>query len=253
METGKYIEKVKIFRHYTNYKGRLFVKALCDLFNDVAQVQTEQEGVDVETLNAEGATWMLRRLHIRLHKMPALNEEVNLETWPSGIDRLFALRDFRMVRENGEELVRATSEWMYIDLARRRPLRQPEKVVRMSTGHAIPRVDLEPILDEKGFVMTAEGGRYFEATFDNIDFNGHVTQASYMQWLTNALPFDFLKEHVLTDVEVVYLHEIMPDSVIYSTYSIAEEDGQVVVLHRIQDKEGGALHCIGKSVWEPRL
>ena len=209
METGKYIEKVKIFRHYTNYKGRLFVKALCDLFNDVAQTQTEQEGVDVETLNAAGATWMLRRLHIRLHKMPALNEE--------------------------------------------RPLRQPEKVVRMSTGHAIPRVDLEPILDEKGFVMTAEGGRYFEATFDNIDFNGHVTQASYMQWLTNALPFDFLKEHVLTDVEVVYLHEIMPDSVIYSTYSIAEEDGQIVVLHRIQDKEGGALHCIGKSVWEPRL
>ncbi len=253
METGKYIEKVKIFRHYTNYKGRLFVKALCDLFNDVAQTQTEQEGVDVETLNAAGATWMLRRLHIRLHKMPALNEEVFIETWPSGIDRLFALRDFRMVRENGEELVRATSEWMYIDLARRRPLRQPEKVVRMSTGHAIPRVDLEPILDEKGFVMTAEGGRYFEATFDNIDFNGHVTQASYMQWLTNALPFDFLKEHVLTDVEVVYLHEIMPDSVIYSTYSIAEEDGQVVVLHRIQDKEGGALHCIGKSVWEPRL
>ena len=55
METGKYIEKVKIFRHYTNYKGRLFVKALCDLFNDVAQTQTEQEGVDVETLNAAGA------------------------------------------------------------------------------------------------------------------------------------------------------------------------------------------------------
>ena len=75
METGKYIEKVKIFRHYTNYKGRLFVKALCDLFNDVAQTQTEQEGVDVETLNAAGATWMLRRLHIRLHKMPALNFE----------------------------------------------------------------------------------------------------------------------------------------------------------------------------------
>ena len=38
----KYVEKVKIFNHYTNYKGRLFVKTLCDLFNDVAEVQTEQ-------------------------------------------------------------------------------------------------------------------------------------------------------------------------------------------------------------------
>ena len=36
----KYAEKVKIYNHYTNYKGRLFVKTLCDLFNDAAEVQT---------------------------------------------------------------------------------------------------------------------------------------------------------------------------------------------------------------------
>ena len=35
----KYAEKVKIYNHYTNYKGRLFVKTLCDLFNDAAEVQ----------------------------------------------------------------------------------------------------------------------------------------------------------------------------------------------------------------------
>ena len=40
MQVTKHIEKVKIFKHYTNYKGRLFVKTLCDLFNDVAEVQT---------------------------------------------------------------------------------------------------------------------------------------------------------------------------------------------------------------------
>lgn len=95
----KYVEKVKIFNHYTNYKGRLFVKTLCDLFNDVAEVQTEQYGVDVATLNAQGMTWMLHRLHIQLSKMPHQNEEVYIETWPSGVDRLFALRDYRMIRE----------------------------------------------------------------------------------------------------------------------------------------------------------
>ena len=49
---------------------------------------------------------------------------MTLETWPSGIDRLFAIRDFRMVA--GEEvLLRATSEWMVIDVNRRRPVRLP--------------------------------------------------------------------------------------------------------------------------------
>lgn len=247
----KYVEKVKIFNHYTNYKGRLFVKTLCDLFNDTAEVQTELYGVDVATLNAHGMTWMLHRLHIQLHKMPHQNEDVYIETWPSGVDRLFALRDYRMFRENGEELVRATSEWMYIDLNRRRPMRLSEKVIRMSTEHQIPRLELSSILQEKDFQMSAQGGRYFVATFDNIDFNGHVTQASYMRWITNALPFEFLKEHVLVDVEVVYEHEIMPDSSICSNYEItASVGGQVTVLHQVCNEGGDRHHCIAKTVWE---
>lgn len=251
-EVTKCVEKVKIFNHYTNYKGRLFVKTLCDLFNDVAEVQTEQLGLDVATLNAEGITWMLHRLHIRLHKMPHKNEEVYIETWPSGIQRIFALRDYRMVREGGEELLRATSEWMYIDMKRRRPLRQPEKVVRLSSGHGIPHLEMESILDEKQFAMQPDGGRHFDATFDNIDFNGHVTQASYMRWITNALPFDFLKSHVLCDVEVIYEHEIMPDSSIYSSYAIHEQGMRVEVLHRVLDSGGMLTHCIAKTVWEKK-
>lgn len=252
MEVTKYIEKVKIFNHYTNYKGRLFVKTLCDLFNDTAEVQTELYGVDVATLNAEGMTWMLHRLHIQLNKMPHQNEEVYIETWPSGIDRLFALRDYRMYRADGEELVRATSEWMYIDLERRRPVRLSEKVISMSTGHGIPRLQLAPILHEKEFQIEAQGGRQFVATFDNIDFNGHVTQASYMRWITNSLPFEFLKEHVLTDVEVIYAHEIMPDSTIYSAYSRSEGEGTVTVLHQVKNEAGDLNHCIAKTVWEKK-
>ncbi len=252
MEVTKYIEKVKIFKHYTNYKGRLFIKTLCDLFNDVAETQTEYYGVDVATLNAIGTTWMLHRLHICLHKMPRENEEVFIETWPSGVERLFAIRDYRMVRENGEELLCATSEWMYIDLNRRRPLRQLEKVVEISTCHQIPRLKMESILNEKEFSMTPQGGRGFDATFDNIDFNGHVTQASYMRWITNSLPFDFLKTYVLMEVEVIYSHEIMPDSSIYSSYQIVERGEQVVVLHQVQDMTGSLTHCIAKSVWEKR-
>lgn len=246
----KYTEKVKIFNHYTNYKGRLFVKTLCDLFNDVAEVQTEIYGVDVATLNAAGMTWMLHRLHIQLFKMPHQNEEVYIETWPSGIDRLFALRDYRMIREDGEELVRATSEWMYIDLNRRRPMRLAEKVIRMSTEHGIPKLKLNTILNEKEFGAEMEGERDFAATFDNIDFNGHVTQASYMRWITNSLPFEFLKKHILTEVEVIYAHEIMPDSNIHSFYRMEQQGERICVYHQIKDEKDDLIHCTAKSIWE---
>lgn len=245
----KYTEQIKIYNHYTNYKGRLFIKTLCDLFNDVAEVQTERLGVDVDTLNREGQTWMLHRLHIQVFKMPHKEENVVVETWPSGIDRLFALRDYRMLRQNGEVLVNATSEWMLIDLKRRRPLRQTEKVVEMSTGHRIEKLKMEPLLSVQDRTMQMKDARLFTATFDNIDFNGHVTQASYMRWLTNSLSFGFLKNHILTEVEVVYEHEIMPDSTIQSFYEMEQEGEEVRIVHQIKNENGGILHCVAKSVW----
>lgn len=245
----KYTEEIRIYNHYTNYKGRLFIKTLCDLFNDVAEGQTALLGVDVGTLNKQGQTWMLHRLHIRIFKMPHKEEVVTIETWPSGIDRLFALRDYRMLRPNGEVLVQATSEWMLIDLIRRRPLRQTEKVVEMSSGHSIEKLELKPLLQERERMERMTEERLFTATYDNIDFNGHVTQASYMRWLTNSLPFDFLKNHILTEVEVVYEHEIMPDSMIRSLYRVEQEGEEVVVLHQVQDEAGEKSHCVAKSVW----
>lgn len=229
------------------------MKTLCDLFNDTAEAQTEIYGVDVDTLNEQGLTWMLHRLHIQLHKMPLKSEEVVIETWPSGIDRLFAQRDYRMLRDSGELLASATSEWMCIDLKRRRPVRLSERVVEISTTHQIEKLQLAPILDTKVAVGEMTGGRDFAATFDNIDFNGHVTQASYMRWITNALPFEFLKEHVLTEIEVVYEHEIMPDSNIRSEYRMETADGEVRVCHLMKDETGGRTHCTAVSVWKALL
>lgn len=249
MVITKYSEKIKIYNHYTNYKGRLFIKTLCDLFNDVAEGQTKLLGVDVDTLNKAGLTWMLHRLHIEIHKMPHHDEEVVLETWPSGIDRLFALRDYRMLRENGEEIVRATSEWMTVDLNRRRPIRQSAKVVEMSTSHQIEKLSLTHLMNEKEKRTDFQEYRQFTATFDNIDFNGHVTQASYMRWITNSLPFDFLKNHILTEVEIVYEHEIMPDSLINSYYHLSSEGDRVIVYHQVKDLSGERVHCAAETIW----
>ncbi len=247
----KYTKQVKIHNHYTDFRGSLFVKILCDLLNDVAEEQTELLGVDVGTLNKEGQTWMLHRLHLVLGRMPGKDEEVTIETWPSGIDRLFTLRDYRMLQPGVGELVRGTSEWMLIDLNRRRPVRPSGKLTELSTHHAIEKIEIPYRLNEKEVrEMEMSCCRPFVATFDNIDFNGHVTQASYMRWLTNALPFGFLQQHLLTEAEVLYEHEILPDSSIYSYYRLFPGERETVVRHQIRDEEKKRIHCLAETVWK---
>jgi hypothetical protein len=49
----------------------------------------------------------------------ALDDTIELETWPSGVDRLFALRDFR-IRKRGVVIGRAASQWLLFGIESRR-------------------------------------------------------------------------------------------------------------------------------------
>jgi acyl-ACP thioesterase len=225
------------------------VKALFDLFNDVANEQTLGLGVDVDTFHAMGITWMLHRIRLRVERMPVKGEEVLLETWPSGADRLFAFRDFAMRDADGRPLARITSEWMVIDLARRRPVRLPEPVLAMAKHY-------EGVTRDMNFTLAAgtppppvTGQRRFVAAYDTIDFNRHVTQASYVGWVVNALPFDFLCKHAPRELEVLYEHEILPDSEVDSIYQLDEGEGNALVAHRVVNAGGSVTHCTARGEW----
>ena len=47
----KYAEEIETRYHYADWRGRLLLKALCDLFNDVANAQTLELGL----------MWQMRR------------------------------------------------------------------------------------------------------------------------------------------------------------------------------------------------
>jgi hypothetical protein len=71
-----------------------------------------------------------------------------------------------------------------------------------------------------------------------------------MRWITNSLPFDFLKDHILLEVEVIYSHEILPDQTVYSGYRLEENGERIVIEHQLSGEEGRIKHCIAKTIWE---
>jgi hypothetical protein len=76
---------------------------------------------------ARGVTWVLSRLRLENPVAIALGDEVEIETWPSGMERLFALREFVVRRRaDGAEVARASTQWLVLDLATRKPVRPAE-------------------------------------------------------------------------------------------------------------------------------
>jgi len=87
--------------------GTMRLPALPDLFQESAGNRATALGWGSDALLADGRTWVLSRFHLRLWALPAWREDIAVETWPSGVHRVFALREFRATGAAGRLLAEA--------------------------------------------------------------------------------------------------------------------------------------------------
>ena len=148
---------------------------------------------------------------------------------------------------------------MYIDFKERRPLRPTEMMYKCAERNeekefTYPSLfsrkeskgDFSELVDEPNGSNIWRKSDIFSTSYNDIDFNGHVTQSSYVQWMMNALSYDFLNNHELKEIETIYAHEIMPDGKAYVEWYMTEK-GIVTML--VKSEDGSMLHCWGRAVF----
>lgn len=160
-----------------------------------------------EELRRGGQTWMLSKMRLEVHRHPVLGERLTIETWPSTrIKGARAYRDFVLKDADGTICASASSLWVIVDLASRRPVRIPDAIVSLSIdpGYVIPGVQdawLDPPV-----APTASTG--FVACWSDADQNEHVNNVTMVRWGVDALPLAFLERHSIRVVEAHYRAEV---------------------------------------------
>jgi acyl-ACP thioesterase len=186
--------------------GALEVAALSGYFQEVAGLHAAELGVGIDALRARGLTWVLARQKLELPLPVALGDTVEIATWPSGLDRLAATREFVVRRGDGAEAARATTQWFVLDLATRRPVRPEEVLDPRFPRPARPHV--APLSPGKLALPDAwDHEKRFHVRYADIDVNLHVTNASYVTWATEALPVEAWRTSRMASVEVQYVAE----------------------------------------------
>ena len=69
----------------------------------------EQLGFGFGSLINKNLAWVLTRMVISIDHLPGWNESINIATWPSGKDSIFAFRDFQFFDKDQKELGRAAT------------------------------------------------------------------------------------------------------------------------------------------------
>ncbi len=215
--------------------GTLEVPALAGFLQELAGHHAEALGVGLPALRARGVTWVLGRQRIEVDVPVAQGDELAISTWPSGIERLAATREFE-ARRGGELVARASTSWLVLDLETRRPVR-PEKVLD-------PRFPRERTAQVAPFAAGKlpelarwEAEKRFHVRYADIDVNRHVTNTSYVAWALEAAPGDLWATARVRSVEAAFLAECTYGSAVLSRLAgtgerafahavVAEEDGR---------------------------
>ena len=205
MKTAYWEEAYRLRSYEVDFQNRLRLSALFHFMQETASNQIERQGVGIDVLRTDNLAWVLSRLLIVMDRYPGWGEEILVKTWPRGIERLFALREFLITNRQGELLGRVTSNWLLVDLTTRRPKRLEQVFKRMPIDPKQRALDRR--LEKLPPLESPEETLSVKAAYQQIDLNRHVNNAHYVGWILNSFPLDFHQYYQLAGLQINFLAE----------------------------------------------
>jgi acyl-ACP thioesterase len=227
--------------------NRLEPGHLLRYLQDAAAQHADQMGFSVLSLQKEGRAWVLSRLRLKMERFPAWRDLITVQTWASGLDRLFAYRDYLVLSTQGQTLGRADSSWVLMDLESRRPVRMPEGFERFVVSdltRSIPgrpgRLPISCLSEMKRSTILVLP--------EDTDFNQHVNHARYVEWMLERSR-EGSSRHLLSGLNVEFRSEAaVGDQLSLETGLVGDGPKGGHLLRRVTDRRRIALAV---SEWTP--
>jgi len=240
-------EEFRIRNYEVGLAGRVTVQSLFHYLIETAGNHAKHLGVSMTDLLARGQAWVLSRLKLQVEHYPSWPTTVRVESWPSGRQPLFALRDFRLTDTEGRGVGSATSSWMIIDVKRRRPVKIPEiynDFVNHEKGRAIasdfPRLSTPERWDAE---------EVFTVRLSDLDINQHVNAVRYLELALETVPQQIQLNSLLTDLEIDYRAESVYGDSVIARCQIESEGSHYRVVHGLCQQETGKELTSLVTIW----
>ena len=239
-------EDYQIRSYEVDCRNRLSILSIFAFMQEAASKHAEALGVSIHQLISENYTWLLSRLKISISAFPGWNDRIQVNTWPSGVQQLFALRDFELRDADGRTIAVALSAWLIIDLKRRRPVRITPFVGRLKP------IEGSHVLDERLDKLPALEGHTHEKSMDvrfsDLDINQHANNVKFVEWLMEGVPDTVLNSRVLSEFEINFQAEAFYNDRIQATCA-PQNPEHSEFLHRLTRRQDGRELARARTKW----
>jgi medium-chain acyl-[acyl-carrier-protein] hydrolase len=242
-----YFEKFKVRAAEIGPNGKAKFPVLINFFQEAAWQHADVLGVSVPALMEKGHTWVLHRLFLRVLKPIEKNELVEVETWPSGIEKFFTFRDMRFRNAKEELVAEGCTAWVVIDIEKRRLIPVPDYIT--SGNFVIENKHLPHPTDKLPSLGETISGAEFRVYYQHLDQNNHVNNVHYLEWMLASLPQDYLLHMQVNEIDIQFKSEcVLNDEIVSEFQQLTDNE----ILHSLKEKHSGREVARAMTVWEEK-
>lgn len=241
----KYREEITIPCYDTDASWRLKPVSFMNLAQEAAGRHAVYLGFGYDDLIASNTAWVLSRMHIEFVDTPKWREEIILNTWHKGLDRLFFLRDFLLTDRQGNAKVKATTSWLVLNLETRRLVRDPKL---LEEGTVCTENVIEKPADKVQMPKDAAPELVMEhkVAYSDVDMNGHTNNAMYMHWAMDAVDYELASTRPVREFTINFNHETKTGDVValYKVRHETEDGVHVYVEGKVADQSAFCVEIV---------
>ncbi len=185
-------------------KGNLLPYKVLEVFENGAIAHGELIGVGEKAMREKNLFWIISTLKYQVLRAVPANERLTLKTWPKKPGLVSFQREYLILNQNGEIVIKGSANWLTISRDERK-LKAGQKI--------FPDMEFS---DEVTFLKKIPRLRDFDNGIllnsvipepCHIDSNGHVNNKHYTSFILNALK-GF--SGIIDTFQIDYVQEIMP-------------------------------------------
>lgn len=239
-------EEFVIRTYEIDNRKRTTLSALVQLMQEAAMQHVLRIKLSVWDLEPHHVSWVLMRKHLWINRLPMLGEKIRVFTRPSGIHRIFTYRDYIVYDENNQEIASASSTWLLMHTQKRKMAPLPSFLKELEPD--MPPA--EECLPRPNGNLPAIGAvqieRNFRVDWHDLDFNYHLNNTRYLQWMLEALPSEVLQNKTPQSVRIEYRTEALFEQQVLAETSQVDPS---TFIHQLKEIGSGTILASAVTEW----
>ena len=196
---------VKSTKIDSNYKMR--IDYIISLFETVTGTHSSLLGIDGPTLlEKSNAFWIITKFKLKINRFPIMDEELEVETWPTSVKGVRFNRDF-LITKGDEKLVMGTSEWCTLDYDTKEIRRTSTVCYPADMPHRTELSGAGDYIRVKETVAEDDYSHTHKSAFVDIDTNKHTNNLAYLRMALKAFSPEEFEALNITEVQISFLSQ----------------------------------------------